>query len=431
MNKATRISLIATLFIIFGVAILFSVYYGVILTSKDNAFATAVAQGNDLMDIADYQGAIDKYVAALDYEPENIELKQAIAHAYVCLAGTLGNSNEAIEAYNNALLYNQQNTNAYWGMSNIYEAWDDEDNVLITLQSGYTNTSDSNMKIKSDNIIIERERIAAEEEARRKEEEERLAKEEAHNEILSKLMSAFEGEEVEVNSDDEEESDSDEETDNSNKDKNKEKNKNKDKNKDNEDGIDYDLIKELLRSDEFVNMAEEIVSLNDSIYYGDTDDAGLRNGKGIAVYCDGYYYYGDFVDDLRSGDGIYIRATYGEGSAMGSFIYDGEWENDLPNGKGTATSNYYPEEISSSELKLKIIKGTFKDGLEDGDMTLNGTTKGGSSVNYEYTVTDGVPDKLSDEDSGVKGQYIISKSKDGNTNLTSDGSKRGVEGFVE
>ena len=39
--------------------------------------------------------------------------------------------------------------------------------------------------------------------------------------------------------------------------------------------------------------------------------------------------------------------------------------------------------------------------------------------------------KASNDDSGVKGQYIIAKASDGKSNLTSDGSARGVEGFIE
>ena len=77
-----------------------------------------------------------------------------------------------------------------------------------------------------------------------------------------------------------------------------------------------------------------------------------------------------------------------------------------------------------------MIKGNYKDGLENGRMSLSGSTKGGSSVQYTYTVEDGIAAKSSSDDSGIKGQYIIAKSSDGKSNLTSDGSLRGVEGFV-
>ena len=64
-------------------------------------------------------------------------------------------------------------------------------------------------------------------------------------------------------------------------------------------------------------------------------------------------------------------------------------------------------------------------------MNLTGVAKSGASVKYTYKVENGVAVKSSNEDSQIKGQYIIAKSSDGKSNLTSDGSKRGVEGFLE
>ena len=77
-----------------------------------------------------------------------------------------------------------------------------------------------------------------------------------------------------------------------------------------------------------------------------------------------------------------------------------------------------------------MIKGTYADGLENGTMRLDGTLQSGGTVTYSYTSENGVAKKISDEDSGVKGQYIIAKSSDGKSNLTSDGSLRGVEGYT-
>lgn len=390
MNKIVRNILIAVIAIIISVIAVYMTYYYVVMNSDDNAFANLINAGNDSMGSNDYLNAIDNYNKALDYEPENKEIKDAIAHAYIMYAGTLGNGPEAIEAYSNALIYNITNTNAYWGITGIYEDNGDEDNVLATLQNGYINTGDENMKIKADNILIERERIRAEEEALAAEEAERLALEESHNDLLSKLIVLFE-------------------TENPN----------------------YDDIKEMLRTDEFIQMVDEVIGKNNSFYYGARNDAGQREGKGIAVYADGYFYYGDYSADQRSGHGVYMRAVYSDSSSIGSYIFEGEWADDMPNGNGTATSNFYKDRISSAGLAKQVITGTYVNGLENGTMNLTGTTKAGGTAKYTYTVEDGVAKKSSNEDSGVKGQYIIAKSSDEKSNLTSDGSKRGVEGFVE
>ena len=390
MDKIVRNVIIGIIVVLIGVSSVFITYYVTVMHSQDNAIAIIVNEGNDAMNEGAYQKAIDRYNEALDFEPESRELKDAIAHAYVMLAGTLGNGPEAVAAYQNALTYNPSNTNAYWGMAGIYENNGDEDNVLMTLQTGYVNTNDSNMKVKADNIEIERARIKAEQEAIAAEEAEKRALEEAHNDKLSKLIALFQT-----------------------------------------DKPDMDDIKEMIRTEEFVDMVDEVIGKDKSFYYGDRDENGKRSGKGIAVYADGYYYYGDYADDMRNGEGIYIRAVYAESSSIGSYIFEGTFSNDMPNGKGTATSNFYNAKISSAGLVKQVITGEFVDGLENGTMNLTGTTKAGSTVKYTYKVENGVAVKSSNDDSGIKGQYIIAKSQDEKSNLTSDGSKRGVEGFIE
>ena len=241
-----------------------------------------------------------------------------------------------------------------------------------------------------DNIEIERARIKAEQEAIEAEEAQKLAIEESHNDKLSRLIVLFQ-----------------------------------------EENPDMDAIKDMIRTEEFVDMVDEVIGNDNSFYYGDRDESGKRSGKGIAVYQDGYYYYGEFEDDMRSGHGIYIRAVYSESSSIGSYIFEGEFANDKPNGNGKAVSNFYKDKISASGLAKQEITGAFVDGLENGTMNLVGVTKGSATVKYTYKVENGVAVKSSKEDSGIKGQYIIAKSSDEKSNLTSDGSVRGVEGFVE
>lgn len=389
MSKLVRNIILGIVIALIAVSAIFITYYVTIMRSQDNAIANLINEGNDAMEENMYQSAIDRYNEALEYEPESRALKDAIAHAYIMLAGTLGNGPEAIEAYQNALTYNASNTNAYWGMASIYENNGDEDNLLLTLQTGYVNTNDNDMKVKADNIEIERARIKAEEEAAAAEEAERIALEESHNDKLSKLLEMFNVEEP-----------------------------------------DLDAIKDMVRTEEFVDMVDEVIGSN-SFYYGERDDNGRRSGKGIAVYADGYFYYGDYADDVRSGEGIYLRAVYAESSSIGSYVFEGTFANDKPNGNGTATSNFYKDKIGESGLTKQVITGEYTDGFENGTMNLTGTTKGGAKVKYTYKVENGVAVQSSKENSGIKGQYIIAKSADEKSNLTSDGSKRGVEGFVE
>lgn len=388
MNKNVATVLKIVISVVLVGAILFGVYYGVSYYSDANKMAEELNIANSYMDQGDYISAIASYDAALEYDPENQMIRDTIAHAYISLAEMYGASDEAIDAYQNALLYNIENKNAYWGVANIFEGRGEEENMISALTTGYENTGDENMKAKVDGIYAERERIKAEEEALRMEEEEKAAIEEARAEVLSKVFTAFEA-------------------------------------------GDLDDVKELLRTEEIKSFTDEIVSEDVSYYYGSKDADGNRQGKGIAMYINGYFYYGDFENNVRSGEGTWMRAVYADSSAIGSFIFKGQWADDKPNGSGEATSNFYKDKISANEMVKQIIKGEYKDGLENGSMNLSGATKGGASVNYTYKSEAGVAVKSSKEDSGIKGQYIIAKSSDGKSNLTSDGSKRGVEGFVE
>ena len=388
MNISVATILKIFIFLVLTGAILFGVYYGVSYRSEANKMAEELRVGQDFEAKGDYLSAIASYSAALEYDPENQDVRDAIAHAYVMLGGLYGSSNEAIDAYQNALLYNIENKHAYWGVANIFEERGEEDNVLSALNTGYENTGDENMKIKADNILAERERIRAEEEARQREEAELAAIEAAHDEVMSKVFAAFEA-------------------------------------------GNMDDVKDVLRSEEVKDLADEIVSEDTSFYYGAKDDNGNRNGKGVALYMDGYYYYGNFENNVRSGEGTWMRAVYAESSAIGSYIFKGNWENDKPNGKGEATSNFYKDKISASEMVKQVITGEYTDGLENGSMSLSGATKGGAAVQYTYKAENGVAVKSSSDDSGIKGQYIIAKSSDGKSNLTSDGSVRGVEGFID
>lgn len=384
-KRARLVMGIATAILVI-IAIILGVYYGVSYFSEANKLADLLKTGSSYMDSGDYETAIKYYDDALNYEPESEEIRNAISYAYIKIAQNSASSADAVEAYQKSLLYNKTNKTPYWGVAKIYEQLGDEENMMVSLQTGYDNTGDETMKQKMDAVEAEKARIKAEEEALAAEEAEREAQESAHSDALQKMYECFESE-------------------------------------------DLDAVKDMMRTEEYTDLADEVIGDN-SFYYGTKTTDGNREGKGIAVYENGYYYYGDFAGNVRSGHGILMRAVYSDSSAIGSFVYDGEWSNDKPNGTGSCTSNYYKDKIGAAALSRQVIKGTYSDGLENGAMTLEGTPKSGGSVSYSYTSENGIAKKISDEDSGVKGQYIIAKSSDGSSNLTSDGSLRGVEGFI-
>lgn len=387
MNKTVELVLKIFIGAVLVIALMMGVFYWKSYKSEANEIADIINKGNAFMEAQIYDEAIGCYEQALEKEENNEQLISAIVEAYMKLAAAYGDSDEALMYYQDAISYYPDNRTAYWAVANIFEARGDEDTMMNVLRQGYSATGDTSMETKVSLIEEERARIQAELDAIAAQEAERLALEQERAQMLEPLVDLFEQK-------------------------------------------DYDALKEKLRSEEYIEFSEEVIG-DTSYYCGNYNEQQKREGTGVAVYENGYYYYGEFHDDERSGHGILFRATYAESSSIGSFIFEGNWENDAPNGEGSATSNYYKDRISASDFSTKTITGNYTDGLEDGKMTLEGVTKGGSKRKFEYTASAGVAEKSSSEDSGVKGQYIIASTSDKSENLTSDGSIRGVEGYVE
>lgn len=387
MSKKEALALKIFVGAVLVATILFGAYYFESYRSTANEVADLINKGNAYMDAQCYSEAIECYERALEHEQDNEKIKSAIVQAYMSMAAGYGDGDDALLCYQNALNVDPNNKTAYWSIANIYESRGDEDTMLEVLHKGFTDTGDESMNAKVFAVEEERARIKAEEEARIAEEEARKAEEEARAAKLTPLRELFEAK-------------------------------------------DYDALKDKLREEEYVAFSEEVIGDN-SYYSGDLDEDGKREGYGIAVYENGYYYYGEFHDDMREGKGVLMRASYSETSSIGSFIFDGEWDDDKPNGEGVAKSSYFKDRISANDFVTKEISGHYTNGLEDGTMKLVGVTKGGSKQTFTYKTKDGIAEKSSSENSGVKGQYIIAQTEDKSASLTSDGSKRGVEGFAE
>lgn len=99
-------------------------------------------------------------------------------------------------------------------------------------------------------------------------------------------------------------------------------------------------------------------------------DGTIDTGKGVGVYQfeDGsyYFYYGDYVNGLRHGQGTYfVDYNMEDPTGIYYYCYRGAWANDKPNGKGTIRD--VREEVFGN--CIVTIEGTYTDGLENGTMT--------------------------------------------------------------
>lgn len=66
-------------------------------------------------------------------------------------------------------------------------------------------------------------------------------------------------------------------------------------------------LDDLANLERFKAMSWALRDTADFYYFGDTNPSGVPEGKGIAVYADNQYYYGDWKNGLRSGNGTWIH----------------------------------------------------------------------------------------------------------------------------
>ena len=103
---------------------------------------------------------------------------------------------------------------------------------------------------------------------------------------------------------------------------------------------------------------------------------GGTSGIGVGFYtfddceCD-QWYYGDYVEGKREGKGIwYYVSSHTEDGNLYKEVYDGDWSEDAPNGKGHQVIALGDTIDTDQEFKVKngLFHGTYemKDTLEDG-----------------------------------------------------------------
>lgn len=146
-------------------------------------------------------------------------------------------------------------------------------------------------------------------------------------------------------------------------------------------------------------------------YYGDTDENNRPNGKGLAMYTDNQYYYGEWKDGVRSGGGMWIKYYVYDQNAKAKdslylqHSYSGRWSNDLPNGDGAEHYDFIEENMEVNVGYNRNFIGRFKNGLYDGDIYITDFYKDGNAKEWNGTAKNGVWQPMGDKDK--KGQYPV------------------------
>ncbi len=131
-------------------------------------------------------------------------------------------------------------------------------------------------------------------------------------------------------------------------------------------------------------------------YYGDRNEAGRPDGTGIAVYGEDQYYYGQWSDGVRSGEGSWLKMYYYSDSdtesdrALISHSYSGSWQNNLPNGEGHEQYGIDIDQAQAGSRYWQNVIGSFQNGLYNGEMYIVTEDAGGNLQEWYGNASEGV-----------------------------------------
>lgn len=156
---------------------------------------------------------------------------------------------------------------------------------------------------------------------------------------------------------------------------------------------DYNLeaVHDLINLARIRAMTDTLKGSDDFFYYGDLNEDGLADGKGLAIYAENTYYFGEWRNGHRQGDGMWLRLFInGNGVVNGvkgvaEHQYSGKWRADYPNGDGQETFIYNSIE-TDKEYIIRNAIGKFTDGYYDGNMYVITQSKNSEDTTDWYGV---------------------------------------------
>lgn len=181
---------------------------------------------------------------------------------------------------------------------------------------------------------------------------------------------------------------------------------------------DRTMVWEYMSGDEYQNAT---IDLEQRLEYPD------GNGKYLFVYPCGHAYYGDVEAGQRSGYGMWADCEYKHTEVddpwlsytydgFSGHFYQGEWKENYPNGEGID----YDTVITDADNEVVSVQGIFKDGYEDGNMTIINSNFPEDIAHYRCN--NGIPEVLRWDG---EGEYIYADGAGGSWSVL-EGIKMGV-----
>lgn len=166
------------------------------------------------------------------------------------------------------------------------------------------------------------------------------------------------------------------------------------------DAYKLDAVADLVRLERLQKISKELDGTHKFYYYGSVDRIGRPSGKGLAVYEDNTYYFGEWKEGLRHGKGMWLQvAIYTEDNKNKNLgviehSYNGQWSKDLPNGEGQEHFSYDYNVLSADAIKdiecIANVIGGFKDGYYHGEMYVMSVNELGNTTDWSGVCNNGV-----------------------------------------
>ncbi len=159
---------------------------------------------------------------------------------------------------------------------------------------------------------------------------------------------------------------------------------------------DYQLeaVDDLIRLPRVRTMTNELSDTSRFYYYGEKNTDGLPHGSGLAVYADNAYYCGEWKNGKRHGNGMWLQifpdktVVINGVPGVTEHSYNGQWQNDYPNGEGQEHISYNEEEMDGEYVITNVIGG-FKDGYYNGSLYIMAFDKDGGTTDWEAAAKKG------------------------------------------
>lgn len=156
-----------------------------------------------------------------------------------------------------------------------------------------------------------------------------------------------------------------------------------------------DTVANLIRLERVRAITDSLDQTGNYYYYGAINNKGIPEGTGLAIYEDNTYYFGEWHNGMRDGDGMWIQIFPDASGIVDEYTgvlehqYSGTWKNDLPNGNGQEHFTYDNSQITIGATIANVM-GSFKDGYYNGNMLVMIIHADGTTEDWYGTARGGV-----------------------------------------